>query len=142
MGWLRPGTGRPGRAAVSEGARSLRTVSWVVLVLGLVVLGMIWMAVRGVLPRESMGSLLTIFFALMAGATLLGLKSRRQAVVDRERESRSAMIILIAAQLGRQDNDTLARIVAKGGPAGEAAAMVLAGRREPRKSVGTPAAWR
>ena len=142
MGWLRPGTGRPARAPMSEGARSLRTVSWVVLVLGLVVLGMIWMAVRGVLPRESMGSLLTIFFGLMAGATLLGLKSRRQAVADRERESRSAMIILIAAQLGRQDDDTLARIVAKGGPAGEAAAMVLAGRREPRKSVGTPAAWR
>lgn len=117
-------------------------MSWVVLVLGLVVLGMIWMAVRGALPRESMGSLLTIFFALMAGATLLGLKSRRLAVADRERESRSAMIILIAAQLGRQDDDTLTRIVAKGGPAGEAAAMVLAGRREPRKSVGTPAAWR
>lgn len=141
MGWLRPGTGRPGRAPVSEGARSLRTMSWVVLALGLLVLGMIWMAVRGALPRGSMGSLLTIFFALMAGATLLGLKSRRLAVADRERESRSAMIILIAAQLGRQDDDTLARIVAKGGPAGEAAAMVLAGRREPRKSAGTPAAW-
>ena len=141
MGWLRPGTGRPGRAPLSEGARSLRTVTWVVLLLGLVVLGTSWMAVRGMLPRESLGSLLTIFFALMTGAALLGAKCRRQAVADRERESRSAMIILIAAQLGRQDDGTLSRIAGKGGPAGEAAAMVLAARREPRKSVGTPAAW-
>lgn len=142
MGWLQPGTGRPGRAPVSEGARSLRTLTWVVVSLALLVLGLIVMAIRGSLPRETLGSLLLMFLALMAGATLLGLKSRRQAVADRDRESRSAMIILIAAQLGRQDDDTLARIVAKGGPAGEAAAMVLAGRREPRKSVGTPAAWR
>ena len=82
-----------------------------------------------------------IFLSLMAGATFLGLKSQRQAVADRERESRGAMIILIAAQLGRQDDDSLTRIVARGGPAAEAAAMVLAARRNPRKSAGTPAAW-
>ncbi|MDX2121323.1 MAG: hypothetical protein SF070_09755 [Gemmatimonadota bacterium] len=141
MGWLRPGTGRPGRAPVSEEARRLRSVTWVVLLLALVVLSLIIAAIKGVLPRETLGSLFLIFLALMAGVTLLGLKARRQAVADRERESRSAMIILLAAQLGRQPDDTLARIASKGGPAGEAAAMVLAGRREPRRSVGTPAAW-
>ncbi len=141
MATLRPATRRPGRAPVSEGARSLRTMSWVVLALGLVVLALIVTAIKGILPRETLGSLLMIFLALMAGATFLGLKSQRQAVADRERESRGAMIILIAAQLGRQDDDSLTRIAAKGGPAAEAAAMVLAARRNPRKSVATPTAW-
>jgi hypothetical protein len=116
-------------------------MSWVVLALGLVVLGLIVMSIKGILPRETLGSLLLIFLALMAGATLLGLKSQRQALADGERESRGAMIILIAAELGRQDDETLGRIAARGGPASEAAAMVLAARRNPRKSVGTPAAW-
>jgi len=49
---------------------------------------------------------------------------------QREREGYGAMLVMIAAQLKDQDDTVLERIVAKGGPAGEAAEMVLRGRRE------------
>ncbi len=65
--------------------------------------------------------------ALLA-AGWAGLKSRAQALADRDMESGRAMIVAIAAQLGRQDDDTLAAIAQKGGPAGEAARMILHGR--------------
>jgi hypothetical protein len=38
------------------------------------------------------------------------------------------MIVVIAAQLGKQNDATLERVAAKGGPAGEAARMILKGR--------------
>jgi hypothetical protein len=50
------------------------------------------------------------------------------------------MLIAIAAQLARQGDDTLGGIVQRGGPAAEAAAMVLAGRKpKPPRGVATDA---
>jgi hypothetical protein len=51
------------------------------------------------------------------------------------------MIVVIAAQLARQDDAALEGIAARGGPAAEAAMLILAGRRKAALSGGhaTPA---
>jgi hypothetical protein len=58
------------------------------------------------------------------------VQNQRKARQQREVENYGSMLVIIAAQLKDQDDAVLERIVAKGGPAGEAATMVLEGRRE------------
>ena len=121
---------RPGRpaAAASDAVRSLRLSTWGALLGAGLSLGLVVAAIRGLVPRETLGSALLVFAGLLLAALFLGLKARRLAVAEREAQSHRAMIITIAAQLGPQDDATLARIAARGGPAAEAAAMILAGR--------------
>ena len=120
---------RRAAVAVSERTRALRLLTWGCLLLAGLALGMLVAGIRGWVPRETTGSATTMFGGLLLAAGWTGLRARRQAVADREQDSQRAMVIALAAQLGRQDDETLARIIAKGGPAGEAAAMILAGRR-------------
>jgi hypothetical protein len=42
------------------------------------------------------------------------------------------MIVLLAAELGNKDDQTLETIAGRGGPAGDAANLILKGRRERR----------
>jgi len=63
----------------------------------------------------------------------LGLKGARRAREDREMQSRRDMIVLLAVQLGKQDDETLERVAGKGGSAGEAARLILQGRKEKRE---------
>ena len=44
------------------------------------------------------------------------------------------MIVLLAAELGNKDDETLESITRRGGPAADAAALILKGRRERRDS--------
>lgn len=88
---------------------------------------------RGLVPPATLG-----FFAACAGAVWLGLRSHRQALADRDRESRLTLIVTMAAQLGKQDDETLRRIAGKSGPAGEAARMILTERRQ-RQAKGSSA---
>lgn len=81
------------------------------------------------LPREMLGSLLLLLSAVFASAIWTGLHARREALAAREKASGGIMIVAIAAQLGRQDDATLERIQSKGGPAGEAAKMILTERK-------------
>jgi O-antigen/teichoic acid export membrane protein len=86
-------------------------------------------AAKGWLPKELTGSLLLLLLAVLIAAAWSGLRAHRQALADRDRESGNAIFLAIAAQLGSQDDATLARIQSKGGPAGEAAKMILTERR-------------
>ena len=71
----------------------------------------------------------------------MGLRGHRQVLLDRERASGQFMILAIAGQLGKQDDATLQAIAGKGGPAGEAARLILEGRaQKARPSVAAPAA--
>ncbi len=138
MGLLR----RRAAVPVSERARALRLLTWGCLLLAGLALGLLVAGTKGWVPRETTGSTTTMFVGLLLAATWTGLRAQRQAVADRERESERAMVIVLAAQLGQQDDNTLARMVANGGPAGEAAAGILAGRRNPKASAATPSSSR
>jgi hypothetical protein len=95
-------------------------------------------AARRWMPREALGPSLLLFLSAGLGAVWLGYKAHRRAVMDRERTSGQAMIVLLAVQLGKLDDATLTRIGGKGGPAGEAARMLLKGRRGEQGRVANP----
>ncbi len=116
------------RAALSDGATEYRRLMWLLGVLGLLALGVALLAARGNLPRSAG----TLGLPVGLGAVLLsgwfGWRARQQALHDQEIVARRSMIVLLAAQLGHQDDATLTRIATQGGPAGEAAALILKGR--------------
>ena len=80
------------------------------------------------LPLGAAGGFTFLTCALLGA--FVGLQARRQMQLQRDRESYSTMLIIIANQLRVQDDVVLQRIAGRGGPAGEAAEMVLKGRRE------------
>jgi hypothetical protein len=128
------------RAEIGDTARQYRTVSRALLFLT-AVLGLAMVAaLRGTLPKDLASPALYLGAASALAAAWSGQRGHRIALEERERASSRAMVILVAAQLARQDDDALSGIVQRGGPAAEAAAMVLAGRKpKPPKGVATDA---
>ena len=124
-------------ADIGEEARQYRSLTRGLLALTLVLGIAAVAALRGALPRELAIPALYFAFAASLAAAWCGWKGHRIAIDQRERASRSGMIVLIAAQLARQDETTLEAMVKRGGPAAEAAAMVLAGRA-PRTGKAAP----
>lgn len=122
------------RPPVSDEAQRYRIGMWVLLAVGAVNLMVAFRGIRGGLPRASGVIAAVAFLLCIVAAGWLGLKGARRGLEDREMQSRRDMIILLAVQLGKQDDDTLERIAGKGGPAGEAATMILNGRKEKRKT--------
>lgn len=120
---------------LSEAAKEMKSATRVVGLLAAVMLLGVIAAIKGwILP--SLGPpFLGLFVASSLTAVWFGIKAHRRALEDREKESGRAMIVAIAAQLGRQDDAALERIKARGGPAGEAAGMILMGRAEKRKKA-------
>lgn len=133
-----PGLGDEGGPNISEGARSLRTSAWGMVSLAGVALVLVFAGARRWIPRETINLSLFLFVGASLGALWFGYKAHRRAVVDRERSSSQAMIVLLAVQLGKLDDETLTRIGGKGGPAGEAARMLLKGRRADPGRVAKP----
>jgi hypothetical protein len=127
---------RPARTALPEGARNYRTLMWILFVVGLGPVGIFWASVRGALPRELGISAVPLALGCFIAAAWMGWRGHQQALADRERAGHTAMILAIASQLGRQDDAALERMAAKGGPAGEAATWILAGRAEKRAKGG------
>ena len=123
---------------IGEEARQYRTLTRGLLVLTLVLGIAAIAALRGALPRELAIPALYFVLATALAAAWCGWKGHRIALEQRERASRSSMIVLLSAQLARQDDVVLETMVKRGGPAAEAAAMVLAGRA-PRTGRTTPA---
>jgi hypothetical protein len=121
--------------------RSLRLATRALLGLALVAFGFVVAGLRNTIPRETVPSSLAMFAGCLLASGWIGLRAHRHAVADRERQSHGAMVVAIATQLGQQDDETLTRIVSRGGPTAEAAAMILAARRNPRKSSALPSSW-
>jgi hypothetical protein len=115
---------------LSEAAREMRVATRLLGVLAAVTLLGVIAAAKGWILSTLGPPLLGLFVASSLTAVWFGVKAHRRALADRETESGRSMLVAIAAQLGRQDDAALERIRAKGGPAGEAAGMILQGRAE------------
>jgi len=117
------------RAPLTVNARLYRRSMWLVTGCGVLALAIAIAGARGIVPLAIgvAGGVLFAISILLAG--LLGLKMHRQALADREMAARRSMIVMLAASLGKQDDAALERIKTQGGPAGEAAALILEGRR-------------
>jgi hypothetical protein len=102
---------------------------WLVTGGGILALAIAIAGARGNVPVAIgiAGGVLFAISILLAG--VLGLKMHRQALADREMAARRSMIVMLAATLGKQDDAVLEGIKTQGGPAGEAAALILEGRQ-------------
>lgn len=118
--------------SLSDAARALRNGMLALIALALFALGLAFAGVRGWVARGTVPSSLLLFVGATVGAAWMAVKGHRRALADRERASGQFMIVAIAAQLGKQDETTLTKLATKGGPAGEAARMILAGREQKR----------
>jgi hypothetical protein len=115
---------------MSETARSLRISARLALGLCILCAAVALAGVKGWLPAAIGLGFRPLALAAAILAVWLGTRAHRRALADRELESSRAIIVAIAAQLGKQPDETLERIRTQGGPAGEAAGMILQGRRE------------
>jgi preprotein translocase subunit SecG len=107
---------------------------WATTAVGALMLFAAYAGTKGIVSRSTATAALFLAGALLV--LYLAAKARSQAIADRERESGQAMIVVIAAELARQDDPTLERIVTRGGPAADAARLILAGRRKARMTDG------
>jgi hypothetical protein len=110
--------------------RAYRFGMWGLVAIGLPGLFAAFLGARRIIPLPlGIAGGFTFLTCALLGA-LVGLQARRQLQQQREKENRSSMLVILATQLRDQDDEVLQRIAGKGGPAGEAAEMVLQGRRE------------
>ena len=110
--------------------RAYRFGMWGLVALGLPGIFAAFLGARRVIPLPlGIAGGFSFLVCALLGA-LVGLQARRQTLLQRERDNHSAMLVILANQLRVQDDALLQRIAGKGGPAGEAAEMVLQGRRE------------
>jgi len=106
-----------------------RAAMWLCFAVGLLNL---WTAVRSARSGRGSagGTALLLFFVCLAAGAFFGWRRAQLIRGAQETQSRGDAILLLVAELGRHDDATLDRIARQGGPAGEAAAMVIQGRRE------------
>lgn len=125
---------------LSEAARDYKSATRVLAVLAALMACAVIAAFKHWIPVQLGGPFTGLFVAAALGTVWMGSKAHKRALEDREREGSRFMIVAIAAQLARQDDEALERIKTKGGPAGEAAAMILVGRAEKRAGGRRPEA--
>jgi hypothetical protein len=125
---------------LSEGARELKNATRILLVVAVLLLGGALAALKHWIPVELGPPFVGLFAAAALSTIWIGTKAHQRALEDREKEGGRFMIVAIAAQLSKQDDEALERIKAKGGPAGEAAGMILMGRAEKRAGGRRPEA--
>ena len=114
---------------IPSAARAYRLGMWLFILLGLPLVGVAAAGLRGlVIPAVGLLSL-TGFFTCLLVAGLFGFKARRLGMEDHQRNTASSMLVMLAGMLNHEDDVTLQRIAAQGGPAGDAAAMLLENRR-------------
>lgn len=127
---------KPARESpLSESARDYRSATRVLVVVSALMAGGVLAAIKRWIPAELGGPFAGLFAGAALGTLWMGSKAHKRALEDREKEGSRFMIVSIAAQLGKQDDESLERIKARGGPAGEAAAMILVGRAEKKAKI-------
>ncbi len=99
-------------------------------VAGIVALGTAMAAFQNVVPPAYAWSGLALFFACLLGIAAMAWRARTDLLARREDIARGQAIVMLAAQLRNEEAATLEQLVRRGGPSGEAAALILEGRAE------------
>jgi hypothetical protein len=102
---------------------------WLFIVVGIAFLALGLAGARGLVAPEIGVLALGGFFFSLVCAILFGYQSRKAAIAARSRDAATSMLVMMAAMLKEENDETLERIAAKGGPAGDAASMILQRRR-------------
>lgn len=113
--------------------RPWRALMWLSVVLA--AMGLVdWIRTVQGAPAAAARTGLGLFLGGLAMAAWFGIRGARQATESRALEARSTARLMLLAELGRHDDETLERIARSPGPAAEAARMLLQGRH-----LGNPA---
>jgi hypothetical protein len=107
-----------------------RGLIWLVAIAGAIALAVAFAGIKGWVTRPLGMVSAGLFVICLLLVAVIGWQRHRQTLVDRETAARGQMIVMIAARLKTQDDEALEAMVARGGPAGEAAKLVLEGRAE------------
>jgi hypothetical protein len=107
-----------------------RGLIWLVAIAGALALAVAFAGVKGWVTRPLGMVSAGLFVVCLLLVAVIGWQRHRHTLVDREIAARGQMIVMIAARLKTQDDDELEAMAARGGPAGEAARLVLEGRAE------------
>lgn len=95
---------------------------------------------RRVLPEDFAFLGLALFVAFLVLIALFAWRTRRHILAQRDEVERGQMTVILAARLRDEDPGTLEEMSRRGGPAGEAAALILQGRAERQRRNPGPAA--
>ena len=107
-----------------------RGLIWLVAIAGALALAVAFAGVKGWVTRPLGMVSAGLFVVCLLLVAVIGWQRHRHTLVDREIAARGQMIVMIAARLKTQDDEELEAMAARGGPAGEAARLVLEGRAE------------
>ena len=114
---------------LTDNARRYRRLMWATTLAAAPALAMTVQGIRGE-TSVFVGILAAlVFVASMAAAAMLGLKMHRQTLLDRDKQARRAMIVMMAETLGKESSESLEQIRTRGGMSGEAADLILKARQ-------------
>ena len=105
----------------------------------MVALGLAVAGFRNLLPPVFGVLGIGLFVACLGLLALVGLSTRREMLAQRDEVARGQMIVMLAARLRDEEGPKLEEMARKGGPAAEAAQMILQGRAERRRAPSPPA---
>ena len=92
------------------------------------------------LPPEFTWLGLALFLCCLVVIGMVGWRTRKEMLALRDEAARGQMIVMLAARLRDEAPDKLEQMVKRGGPAGEAAALILQGRAERQRRDSRPTA--
>jgi hypothetical protein len=117
----------------SGAARHYRAAIRLLLLLAVALLVAAYAGARGRVPLPVGIACAVAFVGCLVLIGTLGLGLRRQLLLERDRATRVQIILIIAGQLAASTDEQLEGIASRGGPAGEAAELLIEGRREPKR---------
>ena len=115
-----------------------RGLVWLTALGAALSLGVAIAGFRDMLPRPFALLGLACFGACLATIGVVGWRTRQEMLTLREAAARGQMIVLLAARLRDEDAAALEGMVRRGGPAGEAATLILQGRAERKRGTAAP----
>jgi len=115
-----------------------RGLVWLTAVAAALALGVAIAGFRDWLPRSFVVLGMAGFVAGLVLIAVVGWRTRREMLDLRGATARGQAIVLLAARLRDEDAGTLEQMAKRGGPAGEAATLILQGRAERQRGPTAP----
>jgi hypothetical protein len=114
---------------MSDQASQYRAMLWLFVLAAVACLYPAIQGIRGLVPKSTgfLGGVASVG-CLFLGAWY-GLRGAKIRIAERQRKADAVALITLAAFLKDKSEEDLQKAIAKGGPAGEAAALVLERRR-------------
>lgn len=120
----------------SSQASQYRALLWIFTGVGIFFFWPAYQGARGSIPASfGMMSGSVAVLCLFTGA-YFGWKGAQIRIAERERKAEAIALVTIAAVLKDRDEVELVAVIAKGGPAAEAAKLILQRRKEAGRRVG------